>query len=151
MPRRTSDLSPEQHEFIDWLIEPQQTRDPKTQKEFGKTINAPTTTLSKWKKDMKFREEWDRRLHDLNISPDRIQSVIDSMWAQACRGNVKAAELYLKYTDRFTPQVEITHVTSVEELSDEELENEYQGYLSQEVARRMQDDPASVVEDPDDE
>lgn len=144
-------MTKDQQKFIDWLVEPAQTRKPKTQVEFAETIHASPSTLTKWKKDQKFREAWDATLYELNISPDRIQDVIDSMWAQACRGNVKAAELYLKYTDRFRDVRTIEHVqSSVEELSDEELEAEYKGFLSEEVDKRIMAEQLAAQADDDD-
>jgi hypothetical protein len=148
MTKRREGVTPDQSKFIDWLIEPPQTRLPKTQKEYAEENNCSDRTLTKWKKDMKFREAWDRALFDLNVSPDRVQSVIDAMWAQSCRGNVKAAELYLKYTDRYRPSIDVIHSeSSVEELSDDELEVEYQGFLAREVERRQAEEVAARGDD----
>lgn len=141
-------ITSDQSDFIDWLMDPKGTREPKTQKEYAELNHISDRTLTKWKKDTKFREAWDRAYFDLNISPDRVQEIVDSMHAQACRGNMKAAELYLKFTDRFRDVREvITTTQSVEELSDEALEEEYQGYLAQEVARRT----AAAAVGPDDD
>lgn len=129
-------LSPDQSKFLDWLIEPSQTRLPKTQTEFAREIHANERTLRDWKKLPEFREAWDRRLADINVSPDRIQDVINSVWSHACRGNMKAAELYLKYIDRFRDVREVITTTSVEEMDDDELEEAYQGFISQVVEDR---------------
>jgi hypothetical protein len=139
MPKRPAHdgLTKDQSEFLDWLIDPDQTRLPKTQKEYASEHHCSIRTLSEWKKRSDFREAWDRRLSDINISPDRIQAVVNSMWAQACRGNVKAAELYLKYIDRFRDVREVITTTSVEDLSDEELDEAYQGFIESAVEARQ--------------
>lgn len=133
-------LTRDQSDFLDWLVEPAQTRTPKTQSAYAEENHVNERTLREWKKRQDFREAWDRRLSDLNIDPGRIQDVIDSMWAQACRGNVKAAELYLKYIDRFRDIKEVITTVSAEDLTDEELEEAYQGFVSSAIQSRATPD-----------
>lgn len=138
MPRRKSGLTKEQDQFIEWLVTPDQMRIPKTQKEFAAEIHASTRVLAKWKQDSKFREAWDLKLHEMNINPENTQAVLDAMHRQALRGNVKAAELWLRVMDRYRPSVEVHSYGSVEELTDEELEEELAGLMEAQLANRGQ-------------
>jgi len=71
-------------------------------------------------------KEWDRRCAELNIHPERTQSVIDSLFKQAADGDVKAASLYLQYIDKFTPKrrVVVDDDREASGLSDAELVDE---------------------------
>lgn len=117
---KVSDL---QAEFIDWMLDPQRSG---SQNEFARTHNVAASTLSMWKKkDGIFKNEWERRAAELNVSVDRTQAVIDAVFAAATTGDVKAATLYLQYIDKFTPKLDLTAgkaaSTSVEDMSDDEL------------------------------
>jgi hypothetical protein len=70
--------------------------------------------------------EWDRRCAELNIHPERTQSVIDALFRQAADGDVKAASLYLQYIDKFTPKrrVVVDDERAASGLSDLELADE---------------------------
>ena len=69
---------------------------------------------------------WDRRCAELNIHPERTQSVIDALFRQAADGDVKAASLYLQYIDKFTPKrrVVVDDERAASGLSDLELADE---------------------------
>lgn len=117
---KVSDL---QAEFIEWLLDPAKEG---SQNEFARTHNVSAATLSMWKKrDGIFKNEWERRAAELNVSVDRIQSVINAVYESAKNGDVKAATLYLQYVDKFTPKLDLTAgksaTTNIEDLSDEEL------------------------------
>jgi hypothetical protein len=67
-------------------------------------------------------KEWDQKAAELNINPERVQSVVDALWQRASSGDVKAASLYLQYIDKFTPTRKITtDERDVSSLSDAEL------------------------------
>ena len=78
------------------------------------------------KRDARFAREWDRRAAELNIHPERTQSVIDSLHQQAVGGSVQAASLYLQYIEKFTPKrrVVVDDDRDVVGLSDDELVDE---------------------------
>ena len=84
------------------------------------------SSIRRIKADVRFIKEWDRRCAELNIHPERTQSVIDSLWSQAAGGDVKAASLYLQYIDKFTPKrkVVVDDERDAESLSDSELADE---------------------------
>lgn len=120
-------ISEAQAAAIEWLVDPERVG---SQKELAARIGVDQTTLSKWKKDYLFRKAWDRRLADLNVSPDRIQRVIDSIFSSATSGDMKAADLYLRYVDRFTPKVAVVNESrDIKEMSDEELALELENGL----------------------
>ena len=109
-------------EFLDWLLRGPE-REPRTQREWAAENDMHEDSLRRIKRDARFIKEWDRRAAELNINPERVQSVIDSLWQRASDGDVKAASLYLQYIDKFTPKrrVVVDDERDAEGLSDEEL------------------------------
>ena len=109
-------------ELLEWLLQGPE-RSPRTQREWEKDHEMHEDSIRRIKRDNRFIREWDRRAAELNINPERVQSVIDALWQQAANGDVKAASLYLQYIDKFTPKRKV----SVEDdrdtalFSDEEL------------------------------
>ncbi len=108
--------------FLDWLLEGEG-RVPSTQKDWAAENGVAASTVRKWKRDPRFVREWDRRATDLNVHPERTQSVVESLWRAASGGDVKAASLYLQYVEKFTPKraVLVDDGRSVAGLSDVEL------------------------------
>ena len=89
--------------LLDWLLQGPD-RDPKTQYEWAELNGMHEDSVRRIKRDQRFAKEWDRRAAELNIHPERTQSVIDSLHAQAVGGSVQAASLYLQYVEKFTPK-----------------------------------------------
>lgn len=111
-----------QSEFLDWLLSDPITRMPKSQGGWADAHQLDRRTLTRWKADKKFVREWEERAEKLNISVDRVQSVIESLHKQAVNGDVKAASLYLQYIDKFTPKKKvITESSDTTGLTDEEI------------------------------
>ena len=77
---------------------------PATQKEWAADRGLHERTVRRWKADPRFTREWDRRAAELNVHPERTQSVVDALYKQAAQGDVKAATLYLQYIDKYTPK-----------------------------------------------
>ena len=111
--------------LLDWLLQGSE-RVPKFQKEWAVENDLHESSIRRIKADVRFIKEWDRRCAELNIHPERTQSVIDSLWSQAAGGDVKAASLYLQYIDKFTPKrkVVVDDERDAESLSDSELADE---------------------------
>lgn len=106
-------------EFIEWLIDPGRVG---TQVEFAQKHGVTPQTLTNWKRDPAFKAELDKRLGQLNVDSLRIQKVVDAMWDKAAQGDVKAAELYLRYIEKIQPSRPVLDDdTDVTKLSDEEL------------------------------
>ena len=99
---------------------------PRTQKEWAAANGCHEDSVRRIKRDPRFFREWDRRAAELNIHPERTQSVIDALFRQAADGDVKAASLYLQYIDKFTPKrrVVVDDERAASGLSDLELADE---------------------------
>jgi len=115
--------------LLDWLLQGPD-RDPRTQYEWAELNGLHEDSIRRIKRDQRFAKEWDRRCAELNIHPERTQSVIDSLHAQAVGGSVQAASLYLQYVEKFTPKrrvvVDDREATG---LSDVELADELEAQV----------------------
>lgn len=118
--------------FLDWLLDGEG-RVPSTQKDWAELNGVAASTVRKWKRDPRFVREWDRRATDLNVHPERTQSVVESLWRAASGGDVKAASLYLQYVEKFTPKraVLVDDGRSVAGLSDVELAAELEQLVAE--------------------
>ena len=116
--------------FLEWLLQGPE-RVPYTQREWAKQNDIHEDSLRRIKRDPRFVKEWDRRAAELNINPERVQSVIDALWQRAADGDVKAASLYLQYIDKFTPKrkVAVEDDRDVVGMSDTELADELEAQI----------------------
>jgi len=110
--------------FLEWLLS--FPRDPATQEEYAKQHDLAPRTLRRWKADPRFRKEWEARSNDLNLSIERVQSVIDNLHKiaseRADAAGVKAAMAYLEFVDRYTPRKRIVvEDDRIETMTQEEL------------------------------
>jgi len=123
MPKKWKDL-------LDWLLQGPD-RDPKLQYEWAAENDINENSIRRIKRDPRFAKEWDRRAAELNIHPERTQSVIDALHAQAVGGSVQAASLYLQYIEKFTPKrkVLVDDDRDVAALSDLELADELEAQI----------------------
>ncbi len=110
--------------YLDWLLS--EGREPATTREWAIQNDVNERTVRRWKNDSRFIREWDRRAAELNVHPERTQSVIDALHAAAVQGDVKAASLYLQYIEKFTPKrrLVLDDDREVSGLSDSELHAE---------------------------
>jgi len=116
-------------DFLDWLLLGPD-RQPLTQREWAQEHELHEDSLRRWKRDPRFTREWDRRAAELNIHPERTQSVIDALHAQAVAGSVNAASLYLQYIEKFTPRRSVVlEDRAASGLSDLELADELEGLV----------------------
>ena len=108
--------------LLDWLLQGPE-REPKNQYEWAEANGMHEDSIRRIKRDARFAKEWDRRAAELNIHPERTQSVIDALHAQAVGGSVQAASLYLQYIEKFTPKrrLVVDAVRDAAGLSDAEL------------------------------
>ena len=88
--------------YLAWLLS--EDRQPATSKAWAAENGFNDRTVRRWKADSRFIREWDRRAAELNVHPERTQSVVDALHAAAVAGDVKAASLYLQYIEKFTPK-----------------------------------------------
>ena len=108
--------------LLDWLLQGPD-RVPKLQYEWAAENKIAADSIRRIKRDPRFAKEWDRRAAELNIHPERTQSVIDALHAQAVGGSVQAASLYLQYIEKFTPKrkIVVDDERDIAGFSDEEL------------------------------
>jgi hypothetical protein len=116
--------------LLEWLLQGPD-RDPRTQYEWAELNGMHEDSVRRIKRDQRFAREWDRRCAELNIHPERTQSVIDSLHAQAVGGSVQAASLYLQYVEKFTPKrrVVVDDEREASGLSDVELADELEAQV----------------------
>ena len=119
-------------ELLEWLLLGPE-RSPRTQKEWVAGRDIHVDSLRRIKRDPRFVKEWDRRCAELNIHPERTQSVIDALFRLASDGDVKAASLYLQYIDKFTPKrrVVVDDERAASGLSDLELADELEALVAE--------------------
>jgi hypothetical protein len=124
MPKKWKDL-------LDWLLQGPE-RVPSHQYEWAAENDINENSIRRIKRDPRFAKEWDRRAAELNIHPERTQSVIDALHRQAVGGSVQAASLYLQYIEKFTPKrkVLVDDDRDVASLSDLELADELEAQIS---------------------
>ena len=123
MAERTQMLDARQEEYLNWLLAPAHERTPATQVEFARHVGVDSSTLRRWEKKEFFKKEWERRVNDLQGSPERTQRLLDALYDKALKGDTRAATLYLQATHRLTPAPSSTSASkSMGELSDEELD-----------------------------
>lgn len=117
-------LTEQQESYLAWLLTPEDSRNPKTKKEWSEVNEVHYNTLGVWEKNKVFKERWDLGVKGMAQSPERTQALLDALYAKGVSGDVKSAELYLKATG-FMQQVStinVNNTTAVKELSDAELE-----------------------------
>ena len=116
--------------LLDWLLQGPD-RVPKLQYEWAAENKIAADSIRRIKRDPRFAKEWDRRAAELNIHPERTQSVIDALHAQAVGGSVQAASLYLQYIEKFTPKrrMVVEDERDVAALSDAELADELEAQI----------------------
>jgi hypothetical protein len=112
--------------FLEWYASPEKPRGLSTIEAYAEHSGVPLSYLRGWFKDHRFLAALAERCEELNLRPDRIQSVLDAVWDRATGGDIKAAELYLRYVGRLVPvpkQVQVT-VKQAKDLSEDELKAE---------------------------
>lgn len=115
-------LDARQEQYLEWLVTPASERVPRTQAEFARMLNVDPTTLRRWEKKDWFKVEWDRRVSEIQGSPERTQRLLDSLYAKAIDGDNKAAQLYLQATNRLLPPPTVVNASRASDLSDDELD-----------------------------
>jgi len=116
-------LDARQEHFLQWLMTPAGHRNPSSQDKLAAELGVDETTLRRWKKKPAFKMEWEKRVGDLQQSPERTQKLLDSLYERALGGDNNSAKLYLQATNRLAPtQVHVEHSTKPSEISDAELD-----------------------------
>jgi hypothetical protein len=116
-------LTEVQEAYLTWLLTPDDSKAPKTKKDWAELHDVHINTLGLWEKNKIFKERWELGVKGMAQSPERTQALLDALYTKGVSGDVKSAELYLKATG-FMQQVQtvnINNTSSVKELTDEEL------------------------------
>jgi hypothetical protein len=132
-------LDPRQEKFLNWLMVPQTHRVPSSQEKYALEEGVDETTLRRWKKKPAFKLEWERRVGELQQSPERTQKLLDNLYERALAGDNNSAKLYLQATNRLAPtQVQVEHSTKPSEISDAELDALIASVAQSEVESRRE-------------
>jgi len=116
-------LDSRQEQYLNWLLTPPAERVPSSQQKYCDMHNVDPTTVRRWQKKPQFVKEWERRVEELQGSPERTQRLYDALYDKAIEGDVRAAKLYLEATHRLTPApVTSSANRAMNELSDTELD-----------------------------
>jgi predicted ATP-grasp superfamily ATP-dependent carboligase len=116
-------LDERQEKYLNWLLVPAPMINPNTQEAYASQEGMDTSTLRRWQKKPHFKQEWARRVEELQGSPERTQKLLDEIYTRALGGDNKAAQLYLQATNRLAPTtVNVNHTQSLAEISDKDLE-----------------------------
>src|SRR5262252_7770832 len=111
--------------FLEWLCTIKEDRDPSTQKELAEQLDVSPTTLTAWRNDAEFLEEWHRRYRKTVGSPERMQLVLERLFETATDRTdprqVAAAKEYRMAVEGVAPQRVDINVTNARDLSDEAL------------------------------
>jgi hypothetical protein len=119
-------LTETQEQYLEWLLQPADSRTPKTKKEWSEQHDVHYNTVGQWEKNKNFQERWNLGVKGLTQSPERAQALLDALFIKGIAGDTKSAELYLKATGQMpnaAQQINIKSETSVKELTDEELQS----------------------------
>lgn len=112
-----------QSKFLDWLLTPKSEREGiDTQAAWAAANGVNSGTLGTWKKDRRFRREWEDRAAAKNISVDRVQGILDTLHEAGMQGDVQAAKLYLQHVERLAPPVVVHRDPDLQDLSEEDLD-----------------------------
>ncbi len=107
-------LDSRQEEYLGWLCTAPSEREPASKEAYAAAIGVNVSTLRRWEKKEVFRKAW---------SPERSQRLLDTLYAKALDGDIKAAQLYLQATNRMAPPtVNVKTEKGSAELSDAELD-----------------------------
>lgn len=131
-------LSQKQTEYLDWLCTAPSERNPSTKQSFATAIGVDVKTLRRWQAKPVFRDEWEKRVNQIQGSPERTQRLLDTLYAKALDGDTKSAQLYLQATNRMAPPtVEIKSDRAAAQLSDAELDELIAAMAAREKQSRL--------------
>ena len=73
-------LDARQEKYLNWLITPPHERIPSSQLKYCEENQIDPTTVRRWQKKPYFIKEWDRRVEELQGSPERTQRILDALY-----------------------------------------------------------------------
>ena len=140
-------LSPIQHKYIDWLCTAPDMRKPSSKLQFANENEITDQTLRNWEKHPVFREHWETRMKGIEGAPEKAYLLLEAIYGRAMKGDLKAAETWLKAMGKMNPpKIEVeTTVKAARELSDDELQALIAQQASVALAARENDDVFGVA------
>ena len=130
-------LDPRQEQYLNWLLTPAPARQPSSPQKYCDLHNIDPTTVRRWQKKPHFIKEWDKRVEELQGSPERTQRILDALYEKGLDGDVRAAKLYLEATHRLIPTKAVEQKVTTSELSDEELDELIAKVADREKTQRL--------------
>ncbi len=113
-----------QSKFLDeFLLTYKADREYTTMEQWANAHGVAVKTLRTWKKDRRFIAEWSRRADSKNLSVERIQTVMDTIYAAAANGDKDMAKLYLSEVQKMRPPVQQATDDELRDMSDAELDD----------------------------
>lgn len=126
-----------QTQYLEWLVTPSPERVPRTQAEMARQLGVDPTTLRRWEKKSYFQLEWNKRVDEIQGSPERTQRLLDSLYTKALGGDNRAAQLYLQATNRLIPPPTVIQSSKSNDLSDSELDALIASMAQREQSNRL--------------
>lgn len=127
-----TELTEKQKIYLDWRTDAEVQSERPTKMSIAAELGVNPSTLAKWEKTPLFIAEWNKRLAEMNVSPERTQRLMERLYTTAAgdRGDakptdeIKATELYMRLVEKISPPVQLVKVElsrPASELSDDEL------------------------------
>lgn len=121
-----------QSEFLDWLLCLPSERKEQTEAAWAASHKVAASTVTAWKRNDRFRAEWARRAAQKNVSVDRLQMILDMLFAKAMEDNdTVAATKWLSWVERYMPPVNVERDEEAANLSDDELLDEMRDLMDE--------------------
>lgn len=122
-----AELTETQLAYVAWRADPERAGN---KRDWGAAHKVSDNTLRKWDREPWFRDALDRKLVELNLSPDRMQVILDRLHKEASGGDVTAAKAYMAYATELMPKRTVIEDNAIESLSDAELEAAFRDGLA---------------------
>jgi hypothetical protein len=133
-------LTNNQQLYLDWILEPEDTRYPKTKSAWAEMHEVHYNTPTNWEKMPLFKQLWEEAIKGIAQSPERTQRLLNSLYEKGLNGDVKAAQLYLTATGAISKDQHLTiKHENAKDLSDLELQDLIAQFATNEQATRMLD------------
>lgn len=126
----TEELSASQLAYLEWFVSPNREG---SKEGWAKAHATSYQTIRKWENTAWFRDAADRKLTELNVTPDRVQEMMESIHRAGKAGDVAAAKYYMEWVRSVRPAAKLEEA-SIEALTDEELERAWREGLATVVA-----------------
>jgi len=75
-------LTEVQEAYLTWLLTPDDSKAPKTKKDWAELHDVHINTLGLWEKNKVFKERWELGVKGMAQSPERTQALLDALYAK---------------------------------------------------------------------